>query len=389
MKTLLIISVALIQCCLNATGQITTSVSLSKTEFLVGEPIRLETVLTNSGTRSIRIGLNDLNSECTPYTISLVNLQSQSEESSRIIHTGVHDLSGLESWLDLKKGQELRERIYINRRLQPGTYSIHVERRGQPSTESSFIVQISRSDNPAEVTRTLGPYISAAQSPDRMIRRDAAAALSLGSAPQLEETLEAMLKDSRSQREAIAGLSRLNLDASKRALFDFVSQRSAELSTRIEAIRRLAASGEQTYVDPLFQLAKIGQEDFGPLIRAAAHLGGAPMVERLSVYLRSENVEVRRDAAAAVGDTNSVSALPVLAGLLASDPDHLVRWRAAYCLAQLTGASPYDDGILVSASDAGEDYPFWSSFLRDHQGNVEIHPLPWVAEPLFIGSQLN
>jgi hypothetical protein len=90
-----------------------------------------------------------------------------------------------------------------------------------------------------------------------------------------------------------------------------------------------------------------------------------------------------------VGDTNSVSALQVLAGLLRSDADHLVRWRAAWCLAQLTGASPYNDGILVSASDAGEDYPFWSSFLRDHQGSVGIHPLPWVAEPLFIGLQLD
>jgi len=184
-------------------------------------------------------------------------------------------------------------------------------------------------------------------------------------------------------------LGRLNLDASKRALFEIVSQRTAELSIRIDAIERLAASGDQTYVDPLFQLAKIGQDDFGPLIRAASHLGGAPMVERLSGYLRSENVEVRRDAAAALGHTNSVSALQVLAGLLGSDPDRLVRWRAAYSLAQLTDASPYSDGILVSASDAGEDYPFWSSFLRDHQGTVEIHPLPWVAEPLFIGLQLN
>jgi hypothetical protein len=293
-------------------------------------------------------------------------------------------------WLDLKKGQELRERIYINRRLEPGTYSVHIERRGETNAESSFIVQISRSDNPANVTHALGSYISAVQSPDWRIRRDAAAALSVGSAPELEETLEAMLKDPLSERdEAVAGLGRLNLAASRRALFEFVSRRSGELRTRIDAIQRLAASGDQAYVDPLFQLAKIGQEDFGPLIRAASHLGGAPMIERLSGYLRSEDVEVRRDAAAAVGDTNSVSALQVLAGLMGSDPDELVRWRAAYSLAQLTDASPYSGGILVSASDAGEDYPFWSSFLRDHQGSVAIHPLPWVAEPLFIALQMN
>jgi HEAT repeats len=389
MKTLFATSIVVLQCCLNATGQVTTSISLSKTEFLVGEPIRLETILTNSGTKSVRIFRNDLNSECTPYTISLLNLKNQSEQSSRIIHTGVHAYSCLGSWLDLKKGQQLKERIYINRRLQPGMYSIHVERWGETNAESNFIVQISRSDNPADVTRALAPYISAVQSPDWRIRRDAAAALSVGSAPQLEETLEAMLKDPRSQREAVAGLGRLNLAASRRALFEFVSQRSGGLWTRIDAIQRLAASGDQAYVDPLFQLAKIGQEDFGPLIRAASHLGGAPMLERLSGYLRSENVQVRRDAAAAVGDTNSVSALQVLAGLLGSDPDELVRWRAAYSLAQLTDASPYNDGILVSASDAGEDYPFWSSFLSDHQGTVEIHPLPWMAEPFFIGLQLN
>lgn len=388
MKTLLATSIVVVQCCLNAAGQITTSISPSKTEFLVGEPIRLETVLTNLGAKSVRILSNDLNSECTPYTISLSNLQSQSEESSRIIYTGVHDHSCLGRWLDLKKGQELKERIYINRRLQPGAYSIDVKRSGKTNAESSFIVRISHSDSPADVTRALAPYISAVQSLDWRIRRDAAAALSLGSAPQLEETLEAMLKDPCCQREAVAGLGRLNLAASRRALFEFVSQRSGVLWTRIDAIQRLAASGDQSYVDPLFQLAKIGQEDFGPLIRAASHLGGAPMLERLSGYLRSENVQVRRDAAAAVGDTNSVSALQVLAGLLGSDPDDLVRWRAAYSLAQLTDASPYSDGILV-ASDAGEDYPFWSSFLRDHQGTVEIHPLPWVDEPLFIGLELN
>jgi len=174
MKTLFA-TIVVLQCCLSATAQITTSISPSKTEFLVGEPILFETVLTNSGTKSVRIGLDELNGECTPYTISLINLKNQSEQSSRIIYTGVHAYSCLESWLDLKKGQELKERIYINRRLQPGTYSIDVERRGQPSVESSFIVQISRSDNPADVTRALSPYISAVRSADWIIRRDAAA----------------------------------------------------------------------------------------------------------------------------------------------------------------------------------------------------------------------
>jgi HEAT repeat protein len=142
-------------------------------------------------------------------------------------------------------------------------------------------------------------------------------------------------------------------------------------------------------VDPLFQLAKIGQEDFGPLIRAASHLGGAPMLERVGSYLHSEDVQVRCDAAAAVGETNSISALPVLVGLLSSDPDNKVRETAASYLSRLTDTSPNNDGIFVPGSDAGEDYPFWSSFLTVHQRNVEIHPLPWVAEPLFIASQMN
>jgi hypothetical protein len=68
MRTLFI-AIAVLQCGLNTFGQVDASVSLPKTEFLIGEPIRLEIVLTNPGTKSIRMGLDDLNSECTPYTV--------------------------------------------------------------------------------------------------------------------------------------------------------------------------------------------------------------------------------------------------------------------------------------------------------------------------------
>jgi hypothetical protein len=114
-------------------------------------------------------------------------------------------------------------------------------------------------------------------------------------------------------------------------------------------------------------------------------LGGSAILPQLLGYLHDENVDVRTQAATAVGESNSVSALGVLVELL-HDPSYWVRAAAASYMARLTDIYPGGDGIFWPGEDPAEVFSFWSERLTRNPGSLKIHPIERDPEPIFVAS---
>jgi HEAT repeat protein len=109
-------------------------------------------------------------------------------------------------------------------------------------------------------------------------------------------------------------------------------------NARILAVRRLAATRDQTAAATLAQI--LAQQDEDPLVRAQAALalakvGGAEATAALSAAVGDQDPGVRIQAMRAFGKVEGERAVQTLSGVLMGDRDPQVRRHAAPALAML------------------------------------------------------
>ncbi len=388
-RMLIVCAVFVHCCCLEAGGQVTTSFEINKTEFLVGEPIQLKTVIRNYANSAIKVGVAEPSAPCNPYFFSTQGFNEHHEGASRqLAWNNVQQLDCLERWVTLESGQEWTETIYLNSLTgldRPGPHNVYVERRlattskdnsiqYQPEEKAVLAFRVNEPSSSNQVSAVLAPYISALESPDAKIRQDAAFALSQSSSLQLETVFEKMIKKPEFQTDAIAGLRKLNLDSSRRTLFQFIVECPTRSTNCVKAINSLATSGDGSYAIPLLSIAHTGQANFGPLLCAASRLGGEMVSEKVGYYLHDKNPEIRAQAIAAIAENSSGSSLRALVESL-RDPSYSVRAVAASYLARLTHIYPGQDGLYWSGTDPNEDLQFWESLISHAQGKLKVYSL--------------
>ena len=93
---------------------------------------------------------------------------------------------------------------------------------------------------------------------------------------------------------------------------------------------------------------------------------------------------MRTQAATAIGESNSPSALAILIELL-HDPSYWVRQAAASYLAIMTDTYPGEYGIFGGEKIQVEFFPFRSTLLKRRKGVLESIQSEATPDPLFCG----
>ena len=372
-----------------------TRFSTEKTTYLAGEPIFVALTATNKSKKPVWIDFKSSDLAkllCDDFAAEVPGAESAREQwgcgFAGSCGRGLREISPGKSF-------SLRQLLNSQFRLQPGTYAIRVQTsisvHAQNLFDSPEIAKFDVADiltvnvqprNEGQLKADFQPFVEELHSSDLMKRNEAAGVITTLAPPFLEDVLVELTK-SPYARAAIEALREANTSKTREALAQ-IATGAGDSVLRIEAIRNLGRTHDETYLPTLFQLMEADDKDIQyAAAEAAGNLGGAEAIPRLVALVSSPDVATRGAGANGLGDAHTSKSVPILIGLL-KDPDANVRQTAVTGLYLLTHRAAFENNQwadVTSTESAAVVHQRWAHWWISHWRDAKIHGLADCAPP--------
>jgi hypothetical protein len=373
--------------------QVSITVKLDQSEYLVGEPIFVIVDATNIGAEALGYSTGDGHADLT-----VPGGQHKQAPLLRGCYTGVGSGSGggifhpplippgqTVSFRYLLKGYRLRSGAYVLRAngkagvrwfFGAGRNSSPVSERkvGDPVEGATFDVSLSlsiREGTEDELRQRYVRYVNIAVSESGMSvpSREAREAIAEMAPPFLEKTILEFANQPETAALAVEGLGQIPTPASREDLVRLYDK-SADLTLRAAIVEKLA--GIATLAElPFFasllpgRSSKLDDRIRVPAVLGIGRLGGEDAVKALQSAPASPNPEVRQTVALALGNTRSPAAVPILIEMYSDEP---VRNDVCGALATLTHYQWCDGGGSVTETQAK-----WKEWWGSHASRLRLY----------------
>jgi hypothetical protein len=366
-----------------------------KTDYLDGEPVFVALTVSNTGSESIWLDFKSPDLAkllCDDFSVEVAGAKPAGEPwgCGSAISCG----RGLREVLP-GKSISLRRLLNQQFRLQPGTYSLHLQTsivvRRQDLFDAPQIEKADVSDTlPVKVQRgnenqlksVFLPIVAELDDPDQIRRGEAAGAIMALAAPFLEEALVKLTRTNYAF-VAIAALRKANTPKTMDALAQIATDNDDPI-LRIEAVRNLGRTGDTTYLPLLLRAMQSGDKQMeSSAAEAAGNLGGVAAIQPLSALVSSSDAETRTAGAKGLGMTHARQAVPILIEMLV-DSDANVRGAAVSGLFLLTQHMAFDDNQWADTStvdSATAVHQRWVRWWDSHATASEIHGMADCGSP--------
>ena len=349
MRIRCLVAVLLGLCCA-ASAQLSGRFYLEKDTYAPGEPVFLMVEITNSGAKAENIHSADPYSFCSGYDVSISGEPDENPDSS--CGSPIFGGSCLSSSEPVPARKSITQRYLLNYEhdlRKPGVYQVHAIRSISHqvddvpffSAAKKHVLKIetdlhfSVDEHATADTARLASLVAQLKSRDEMVRIEAARALASVAPIELETTLIGFATDPTFKRFAPLALHNLNTPRSLSAMAELMTKSELGGYENMESARYLAETGDPQWF-PLLRQLGLQRPEVSNYLTYAAESGGDDAVPLLLELLDSPDVEyIRLNAIAALGDTDSRAAVPVLLGLLRDATDG-VSQRALGALQTLT-----------------------------------------------------
>ncbi|MFI5247382.1 MAG: HEAT repeat domain-containing protein [Nitrospirales bacterium] len=326
-----------------ARGQVRVTVQASKPQYLAGEPIFLVVKVMNVGSESLGYSYGD-------GRVDLKVRNGVLRKTPRLRGCFVGEGGGIGSGAthppQFKPGESVSFQYLLRGyELEPGEIEVDISGKAgvrwtypslaRPNAalpahlptdpvdgrefDTRVKVTLVKPSNERELRRVLAPLIaeSLSSEPDRRFR--AREALSEVAPVFLEKTFAGFARDPESSGSAIAVLARINTPESRKTLRSLFAETTNQ-GTRSWIVENLARTGHPSnlkfFVGLLQGNTAQGNERIGEYAALGlGYLGGDKAAIALSAALRESSRSLRSSIAVALGNTRSISAVPVLMGL--------------------------------------------------------------------------
>jgi hypothetical protein len=356
-----------------------------KSTYLIGEPIYAVLSISNEGSDPIWVDFGPTDMLCQHFIIEVPGADSAREQWG----CGSAASCGSSLW-EVAPGKTTAARQLLNRefRLQrPGTYVIRartsVTVRSQDLWNSPTLGEFQVSGNlnievqvgiEGQLQAAFQPIVRDLASTDVNSRREAAVAIIETAPPFLEDELIGLAKTEYGAA-AMTALRKANTQNTRDALARIASY-SGNQTFRLEAIRNLGRTRDETYLPTLLRLMNSTDMQIqGAAAEAVANLGGGTAVPAITVLLSSVDVQRRQAGANGLEYTHAREAVPILIGLLL-DPDASIRQTAVSGLWLLTHRVAFDGkqwADVTTTQSARNVHQRWASWWKSQGNRIEMH----------------
>lgn len=394
-KLLTLLLLTLLSAITSSAQDVETQFSTDKTTYRTGEPIFVALTATNKSNEPVWIDFKSPDLAkffCDDFAAEVLGAESAQEQWN----CGFAGSCG-RGLREILPGKSLSMRQLLNSqfRLQPGAYTIRLHAdisvHAQNLFDSPEIAQLNVTDtltvnvqpaNESQLKADFQPFVEELKSPDLTRRNEAAVAITTLAPPFLEDILVGLTK-SPYAHAAIEALRKANTSKTRETLAQ-IAVGAGDSSLRIEAIRNLGRTHDETYLPTLFQLMETDDKEIQyAAAEGAGNLGGAEAIPRLAALVSSPDAATRRAGANGVGDAHTSKSVPILIGLL-TDPDANVRQAAINGLYLLTHRAALENhqwADVTSAESAAVVHQRWAHWWISHGSDAKVHGLADCAPP--------
>jgi HEAT repeat protein len=198
----------------------------------------------------------------------------------------------------------------------------------------------------------------------------------------LEDALIALTKSNYAYA-AIEALRKADTVKTREALAQ-IAINDGDLPLRIEAIRNLGRTNDETYLPVLMRLVESNNKQIlNDAAEATGNLGGPKAVAQLATLVSSPDDRTRLAAANGLGETHARQAVSILVPMLL-DSDVNVRQAAVSGLYVLTHHAALDSNQwadITNPESAASVHQRWVAWLDSHRKHIEIHGMADCAPP--------
>lgn len=245
----------------------------------------------------------------------------------------------------------------------------------------NLTVDVQRSDD-GKLQTAFEPIVNELSSTDLVRRGEAAAAIIETAPPFLEDVLIDLAKANYGFA-AMTALRKADTQKTRDALAQIAIDSDNQIF-RVEAIRNLGRTGDETYLPAMLKLMKSTDMQIqGAAAEAAGNLGGAAAVPAITALLSSLDVQRRQAGANGLEYTHAREAVPILIGLLL-DPDAGIRQTAVSGLSLLTHRVAFDgdkSADVTTPQSASNVHQRWTSWWKSQGKSFEIHGMNDCVRP--------
>jgi HEAT repeat protein len=364
--------------------------------YLSGEPVFVVLSVSNKGSAPVWVDFGRPDLYCTNFAIEVPGAESAREQWG----CGIGGSCG-RSLREVPAGKRISVRRLVNEefRLQrPGAYAVQahttISVRAHDLWDSAPIEQMTLSDamnigvqqgDEEQLKAVFQPIVAELDSPDLVRRGEAAEAVTELAPPFLEDILIGLTKTGYAFG-AISALRKADTVKTRDAL-ERIAISGDNSMLRIEAIRNLGRTDDETYVPSLLRLLNSPEIQIqGAAAEAVGNLAGAAAVKDLVVLVSSPDSQTRQAGANGLQYTHARQAVPVLIELLL-DSDMNLRRTALNGLAVLTHRVALDGNDwadVTSPQSSASVHQRWLSWWNFHGNTSDIYGMRECArfEPL-------
>ena len=364
-----------------------------KSTYVIGEPVYLVLSISNKSDETIWVDFGPTDMFCQRFSIEVPGADSAGEQWG----CGIAGSCG-SSLVEIAPKKTTAVRQLLNREFRlprSGAYVVHAQTnvtvRSQDLWSSppldefkvsdNLTVDVQRSDD-GKLQTAFEPIVNELSSTDLVRRGEAAAAIIETAPPFLEDVLIDLAKANYGFA-AMTALRKADTQKTRDALAQIAIDSDNQIF-RVEAIRNLGRTGDETYLPAMLKLMKSTDMQIqGAAAEAAGNLGGAAAVPAITALLSSLDVQRRQAGANGLEYTHAREAVPILIGLLL-DPDAGIRQTAVSGLSLLTHRVAFDgdkSADVTTPQSASNVHQRWTSWWKSQGKSFEIHGMNDCVRP--------